>query len=617
MKTHKTKISFRARIVALLLLCWALPMILLAAFNVKYMTSDRLQTQVSKEIQRLRYSNELSVDALEKAVELSRKASYDKQIVGYYNRCTHGSMDRSELVSRSFNYIRNTYGREDTIRMALLWYREDPENMDCAIYNTGQGATFSTVRNYWERDHQKILELSRTIDTRVTLYVHEGRLYLVRNLLTPGFENIGTLVFLLNQEYCFQSFTAFPTGTSVTLQLDGATLQLAGEPVTREETGMDDQSGQHGYHWDKGKLGIYYDMNRDGHHLTALVRFGEDAGFGPMYGLEGFFWLMILCLIPLVSMLLLVCYRHLTTPIKKMMEGAEEIELGHLGYQLDYEPPSKEFQYLADSFNAMSSRLDYQFRHIYEEELALRDARIKALQSHINPHFMNNTLEIINWEARMAGDDKVSEMIEALATLMNAGIDRKMRPVIPLSEEMVYVNAYLHIIKERFGSRLVVDNRFPEEIMSCEVPRLILQPVIENAIEHGAAQTSSQSTVVLQGRREGEFLYLEIINQSVMTEEDVAKVKRLLAPDYDTSKESSGNLGISNVNQRLRIIYGEDSGLSVGMVDEDHVMSRLTIRLSGLEERDKFVHTCQKQATGQNETTKTTTGYSKSPKKEA
>ena len=102
MKTHK-KISFRARIVALLLLCWGLPMILLAAFNVKYMTSDRLQTQVSKEIQRLRYSNELSVDALEQAVELSRKASYDKQIVGYYNRYLHGSMDRSELVSRSFN----------------------------------------------------------------------------------------------------------------------------------------------------------------------------------------------------------------------------------------------------------------------------------------------------------------------------------------------------------------------------------------------------------------------------------------------------------------------------------------------------------------------------------
>ena len=588
MKKHK-KLSFRARIVALLLICWVLPMILLAAFNVKYMTSDRFQTQVSKEIQRLKYSDKMSADSLEWAVDLSRKASYDKKIVEYYSRYRSGALDRSELISRSYNYIRGTYGRQDVIRMALLWYREDPENMDCSVYSTGQGATFSTVRDYWEKDHREILRLSQQIDTSASLYVHDGRLYLVRNLLTPGFENIGTLVFLINQDYCFQSFTAFPTGTSVTLRLDGQRLQLTGEPVAPEDTGMTEGSGNSGYLWEKGTLGIYYAMHRDGHELTALVRFDENAGFGPMYGLEGFFWLMIICLVPLVMLLLFVCYRHLTTPIQQLMEGAEEIEQGHLGYQLSYEPPSTEFQYLTDSFNAMSSRLEYQFRHIYEEELALRDARIKALQSHINPHFMNNTLEIINWEARMAGDDKVSEMIEALATLMNAGIDRKMRPVIPLSEEMVYVNAYLHIIKARFGSRLVVEDRFPEEIMDCLVPRLILQPVIENAIEHGAAQTSSQSTVELRGRREGEMLYLEIINESKMTEEDAAKVKRLLAPDYDTSKESSGNLGISNVNQRLRIIYGGESGLEVGMMDENRVMSRLTMDLSGLRERDGFV----------------------------
>lgn len=579
MKKHK--ISFRSRIVALLLLCWGLPIILIAAFNIQYMNSDRLQSQISREIQRLKYSDQISADMVEWAVDLSRKASYDKQVVNYYNDYQAGNLERYELLSKSFNYIRDVYGRENAIRMAMLWYRQDPENMDCAIYSTGQGATFSTVRDYWEKDHAGVLELSQNIDTQATLYAHEGRLYLVRNLLNPEFENIATLVLLLNQDYCFQSFTAFPEGTSVTLKLDGNTVQLQGDPVTEKETGLTNHTEEAGFQWDRGVLSIYHDLHQNGHHLTALVRYGADAGFGPMRGMEGFFWVMTLGLIPLLLLLLVVFYRHLTKPIKAMMKGAEEIEQGHLGYQLDYEPLSTEFQYLADSFNTMSSRLEYQFHHIYEEELALRDARIKALQSHINPHFMNNTLEIINWEARMAGDDKVSEMIEALATLMNAGIDRKMRPVIPLSEEMVYVNAYLHIIKERFGNRLVVENRFPEEIMGCMVPRLILQPVIENAIEHGAAQSSVQSTVVLQGRLEGEFLYLEIINESQMTDEDVAKVKRLLAPDYDTSKESSGNLGISNVNQRLRILYGPDSGLEVGMIDANHVMSRLTIHLSG------------------------------------
>lgn len=82
----------------------------------------------------------------------------------------------------------------------------------------------------------------------------------------------------------------------------------------------------------------------------------------------------------------------------KFYDQAKEIESGNLGYQLEKNTRSQEFEYLRESYNHMSKTLKYQFDHIYEEELALRDARIMALQSHINPHFMNNTLEIINKE---------------------------------------------------------------------------------------------------------------------------------------------------------------------------------------------------------------------------
>ena len=109
------------------------------------------------------------------------------------------------------------------------------------------------------------------------------------------------------------------------------------------------------------------------------------------------------------------------------MTGSKEIEQGNLGYQVTYKAESSEFAYLIINFNRMSEKLKEQFQHIYEEELALRDARIMALQSHINPHFMNNTLEIINWEARLGGMPKVSKMIEALSTLMDATINRKKR----------------------------------------------------------------------------------------------------------------------------------------------------------------------------------------------
>ena len=161
-------------------------------------------------------------------------------------------------------------------------------------------------------------------------------------------------------------------------------------------------------------------------------------------------------------------------------------------------------------------------------------------------------------------------MIEALSTLMDAAIDRRKLPEVPLSEEMIHVNAYLYITEQRLGKRLTVEKELPEEIMGIAVPRLILQPIIENAIEHGIVPRGG-GRIVIRGRREENYLYLEIINEGEFTEEDEERVKRLLALDYDTSRESSGNMGIANVNQRLKILYGESCGLCVRRCAEEEI----------------------------------------------
>ena len=258
------------------------------------------------------------------------------------------------------------------------------------------------------------------------------------------------------------------------------------------------------------------------------------------------------------------------------MEGAAHIRQGELGYQIDTGTGSREFQYLTDSFNQMSGQLRRQFDRLYQEELARRDAQIKALQAHINPHFLNNTLEIINWQARMSGDVKASKMIEALSTVLDAALDRKGSPQVRLAEEMTYVNAYLYIVKERFGKRLAVDTDIPQELMDCLVPRLILQPVIENAVEHGIGP-SGQGQVALRGFREGERLILEIENNGGLSPRDEEHIARLLSPDYDMQNEPSGNIGIANVNLRLRILYGPGCGLTITRGEGSAVTARLTV----------------------------------------
>ena len=106
---------------------------------------------------------------------------------------------------------------------------------------------------------------------------------------------------------------------------------------------------------------------------------------------------------------------------------------------------------------------------------------------------------IINWEARLAENDKVSEMISSLGTLLDAALDRKKQPEVPLKEELTYVKAYLFIMKERFGKRLEVTLEIPEELYQEKVPRLILQPVIENAIAHGV-QVQGTGKVRITGK---------------------------------------------------------------------------------------------------------------------
>lgn len=179
----------------------------------------------------------------------------------------------------------------------------------------------------------------------------------------------------------------------------------------------------------------------------------------------------------------------------------------------------------------------------------------------------------------MSGDAKVSKMIEALSTVLDAALDRHKSPEVRLAEEMRYVSAYLYIIDQRFGRRLSITTDIPEALMDCRVPRLILQPVIENAVEHGIGP-GGHGTVALRGRLDGGFLILDIENDGGLSEQDEAHIARLLSRGYDADRESSGNIGIANVNLRLRILYGGDCGLTIFRGEGQQVVARLRIAAS-------------------------------------
>ena len=256
-----------------------------------------------------------------------------------------------------------------------------------------------------------------------------------------------------------------------------------------------------------------------------------------------------------------------------MTRASRYVQSGERGYQITKDSPNQEFAKLIGDFNVMSSELRKQFDRLYLEQQATQKAQIKALQSQINPHFLNNTLEVINWEARIAGNDHVSEMIEALSTMLTAALDRKGRTQIPLEEELGYVDAYLRIIRWRVGEKFKIYKDIDEDVLSLAVPRLILQPIAENAVEHDITPRRGGSMWLRAFREEG-YLVVEVEHDGSLTEEDQQNINKFLAPDVQGT-----HVGIQNVSQRLKLIYGVSGLLTIEGTDHDTIVAKLRFPL--------------------------------------
>lgn len=574
---NKKRHSIKWKMLALVLVCWLLPFLLILGVLGYYLLTNQADNQARQLTSQLVMNDQICGERLDAAIAASRKASYDRIIHAAYEDYRRGIGNYSRFYTKSQGYIREQYGSQKAFDATILWLDEDPRKLNCGIYNERTGGSFEQMKVYWEQDHEAVKKAAQSLDTSIGFVYREGRLYMVRNLVDRGYRSWGVLVMRMNMKYCFEPLGNIMEQMAVKVKFEGYEILLKGEGKRFAGAPGWSTVPEGAYEFGRDNVYMQHTLEKADYSLSSILAAPTGDGFSPFYGYRYVIIGMILFLIPILFLLWNMFRRHIDVPVTAMMDGAREIEKGELGYQLGHSAKTLEFQYLKDSFNHMSSQLKYQFEHIYEEELALRDARIMALQSHINPHFMNNTLEIINWEARMEGNTKVSKMIEALSTLMDAAIDRKKRPEVTLAEEMRYVDSYLYISSERLGKRLTIEKDIDEELMEHTVPRLILQPVIENAIEHGVVPRGS-GKVCIRAYREGDYLYLEIENDGTMTEKEAQTIKRLLDPEYDTSKESSGNMGIANVNQRLRILYGEECGLSLFCSDETHVIARCTIK---------------------------------------
>ena len=269
---------------------------------------------------------------------------------------------------------------------------------------------------------------------------------------------------------------------------------------------------------------------------------------------------ILLALLALTILFAVLAQRSLAqaihTPIARLEKFAAALAGGDLQARAP-ETPVTELHELTESLNSMAGRLQDLIDENRREQENLKKSELRALQAQINPHFLYNTLDAIVWLAEAGQSREVIHITRALSDFFRISLSQG-KDWIPLSEEIKHLTGYLTIQKIRYRDILDYQIEIPEELGSCQVLKLLLQPLVENAIYHGVKHRRGRGLVRVTGRMEDSWLILEVAdNGAGMTDERLMKVRDGLSGD---GGESAG-YGLFNVNKRIQLYYNQPQGV--------------------------------------------------------
>ncbi|MCD7746658.1 MAG: sensor histidine kinase [Lachnospiraceae bacterium] len=252
-----------------------------------------------------------------------------------------------------------------------------------------------------------------------------------------------------------------------------------------------------------------------------------------------------------------VVSRQITKPVQALRDSMEQVQQGHLeGNQVAVEG-NNEISSLSNSFNLMSRRIESLVAQNRNEQEEKRKMELRALQSQINPHFLYNTLDSIIWMAESKKTDEVVIMTSAFARLMrqNIGNDDEL---ISIGQEMMAIENYLTIQQMRYKDKLEFRLDMAADIRNERIIKLVLQPLVENAIYHGLKYKETRGMLTVKGYRAVDDIFIEIADDGVgMDEETLSHIFEAHKVNYQ-----SNGVGVYNVQKRLQLYYGPDYGLT-------------------------------------------------------
>lgn len=290
--------------------------------------------------------------------------------------------------------------------------------------------------------------------------------------------------------------------------------------------------------------------------------------------------LMVIGLINMIMVFLLT--RNMTYPLIRLSKAANEVAAGNFDVEIRDEESEDEIGIVSKAFQKMVTSIQIYIQEIKnsmeresrmkEKELlmesSMREAQLMTLQAQINPHFLFNTLNAGAQLAMMEGADKTTEFIENMADFFRYNI-KKMNQDTTIGEEVRLVDNYIYILNVRFTGEIHFEKEVEARVLEVRVPSMILQPIVENAVNYGIRNLDREGKIRLKAYQGEDFIYLSVWDNGIgMSREKIAQILSGELREVDLKSNSNG-IGLGNVIERLRLYTGREDVMEIKSAGKD------------------------------------------------
>lgn len=474
----------------------------------------------------------------------------------------------SETKQELYNEMGNVY----STFLNMLYFQHNAnfiavtnEYMEQYVYNGNSAVNESSFETMYEKDYAESIQAKKKGTLRVNFSnnYHKGRkytltLYFPAYSVTKLVSSNGMIIVNLDDNLLMrfnQSGLQYSSNLYLT-DVEGNIVSTQNEEQIGQRIGFVDRiTGSQGMFWQGGRL-VSYQRVKDWNFYIV-----NEVSAWSLYQ-NCFNTILILVLVTLaITVVALTLARNATKklyrPINKVVAKMNDVSRGDLGTRIELEDMDSDGRKLAGGFNIMMDEIDVLMERVKEEQHQLDKMRFNALQSQIQPHFLYNTLECIHWQALSSGSQEISTMVKALAQYYRICLSEG-KDIIPLRVELEHIRNYLIIQNMRYGNIITLVEKVEEKYLSMMIPKLTLQPLVENSIYHGIRiKEGLTGTVEIEVCETEDAVLLTVKdNGGGMEPERIDYINQNISKmDRDVG------YGITNINKRIELMCGEQYGL--------------------------------------------------------